>query len=456
MRDSLKRLVEYAGNPEKTEYGDLQQALHYAQNGEKTVSADERFCFVTGIGCWAETAYEEMTAVKRRFGKTDGNVAYHAYQSFKPGEVTPEQCHALGVRLAKQLWGKDFQVLVVTHLDRNHLHNHFLINSVSFINGRKFNDDKRCYYRLRAASDALCREQALSVIQNPKGHTPRSVYFAEKNGEPTRFNLMREAIDTALKITSTAKDFKAALRDMGYVLNDDPRRKYASIRRVGSEKAVRLFRLGETYDLPQIGERLRDNFCRYGSILYWQHQRNELEQFRPPKQYHCKGSLASAGRIGGLRGFYLHYCYLLGILPKNSGRRPLSPQMREECRRMDEISRQTSLLCREGLNTAEDVQHFIDRKSGELDTLKGQRNGCYNRLRRCNDPTQIAEIKQTRDELTKQMGALRGEIKTAQGVLERSEVMHKNRSAELTLRAEHRGRLEAMQAKSKTEKEYER
>lgn len=456
MRDSLKRLVEYAGNPEKTEYGDLRQALHYAQNGKKTVSADERFCFVTGIGCRAETAYEEMTAVKRRFGKTAGNVAYHAYQSFKPGEVTPEQCHTLGVRLAKQLWGKDYQVLVATHLDRNHLHNHFLINSVSFINGRKFNDDKRCYYRLRAASDALCREQALSVIQNSKGHTPRSIYFAEKNGEPTRFNLMREAIDTALKITSTAKDFKAALRDMGYVLNDDPKRKYATIRRVGSEKAVRLFKLGEAYDLPEIGERLRDNFCRYGSVLYWQHQRKEFEQIQPQKQYHCKGSLASAGRIGGLRGFYLHYCYLLGILPKNDGRRPLSPQMREECRRMDEISRQTLLLCRDGLNTAEDVQRFIDEKSGELDTLKGQRNGCYNRLRRCNDPAQTAEIKQTRDELTKQMGALRGEIKTAQGVLERSEVMHKNRSAELTLRAEHREQMKTMTAKTKKEKEYER
>lgn len=84
VRDSLKRLVEYAGNPEKTEYRDLQQALHYAQNSEKTTGADERFCFVSGIGCRTETAYEEMTEVKRRFGKTAGNVAYHAYQSFRP------------------------------------------------------------------------------------------------------------------------------------------------------------------------------------------------------------------------------------------------------------------------------------------------------------------------------------------------------------------------------------
>ena len=180
VHDSLKRLVDYAGNPDKTEYQDLQQALHYAENGEKTVSADERFCFITGIGCNVKTAYEEMTAVKRRFGKIGGNVAYHGYESFLPGEVTPEQCHEIGVMLAKKLWGDHYQVLVATHLDKHHLHNHFLINSVSFVNGKKFNDDKRCYYRMREASDALCREYDLSVVKNPKGKTPRSIYLPRK------------------------------------------------------------------------------------------------------------------------------------------------------------------------------------------------------------------------------------------------------------------------------------
>lgn len=94
--------------------------------------------FVTGINCDAQRAYEQMTAVKERFGKKSGNVAYHAYQSFKPGEVTPEQCHAIGLELARELWGSDYQVLVATHLDRNHLHNHFLVNSVSFRTGKKF------------------------------------------------------------------------------------------------------------------------------------------------------------------------------------------------------------------------------------------------------------------------------------------------------------------------------
>ena len=80
-------------NPDKTIYSDLQSVLHYAANEEKTVEGEERAMFVTGVNCNRDTAFQEMQAVKERFGKTGGNVAYHAYQSFKPGEVTPELCH---------------------------------------------------------------------------------------------------------------------------------------------------------------------------------------------------------------------------------------------------------------------------------------------------------------------------------------------------------------------------
>ena len=455
VRDSLKRLVSYAGNPEKTEYRDLQQALHYAENGEKTVSADERFFFVSGIGCDPEHAYEQMTEVKRHFGKLKGNVAYHGYQSFLPGEVTAEQCHELGVKLAKRLWGDRYQVLVATHLDKQHLHNHFLINSVSFVSGKKFNDDRRCYYQMREVSDALCREYGLSVIKSPKGHTPRSIYFAEKNGEPTKFNLMRDAIDTALTISSTGRDFKAALRNMGYELSDDPNRKYATLKRIGSEKAVRLFRLGEAYDLPQLQERLRSNFCRYGSILYWQQKRDEAERRPPAKQYQCRGNLKGAAKIGGLRGLYLRYCYELGILPKNSHHRPLSPEMREECRRLDEISRQARLIAGEKLHTVDDAAAFLaSRRTLEAD-LTEARKKCYNRLRRCQDPQAEVEIKQERDRLTQALSENRRVIKTAEGILERAKVMPQNLKIEREMRAA-RHQDDAIRRHSTQERSHER
>lgn len=137
VKDSLKRVVDYASYPEKTEYSGLANALHYAENGVKTELC-ETVHLVSGLHCRPEQAWDDMRSIQEHFGKTGGTVALHAYQSFKPGEVTPEQCHAIGVELARKMWGGRFQVLVATHLNTNCLHNHFVINSVSYIDGKKY------------------------------------------------------------------------------------------------------------------------------------------------------------------------------------------------------------------------------------------------------------------------------------------------------------------------------
>ena len=128
IKDSLQRVLNYAANPDKTEYDALAQTLHYAENDAKT-KLNESAQLITGIHCRADHAWEDMLAVQERFGKTDGVVALHAYQSFREGEVTPEQCHEIGVALARKVWGKRFQVLVATHMNTDNLHNHFVINS---------------------------------------------------------------------------------------------------------------------------------------------------------------------------------------------------------------------------------------------------------------------------------------------------------------------------------------
>ena len=110
IKDSLQRVLDYAANPDKTEYDALAQTLHYAENDAKT-KLSESAQLVTGIHCRPDHAWEDMRAVQERFGKTDGVVALHAYQSFREGEVTPEQCHEIGVALARKVWGKRFQVL---------------------------------------------------------------------------------------------------------------------------------------------------------------------------------------------------------------------------------------------------------------------------------------------------------------------------------------------------------
>lgn len=455
MRDNLKRLVDYAGNPEKTEYTDLQQELDYVGRASKMQGDGERLFYLTGLNCDTANAYEDMTAVKRHFGKTGGNLAYHAYQSFKPGEVTPEQCHEIGVELAKTLWGGNYQVLVATHLDRAHLHNHFLVNSVSFVDGRKFNDDKAAYRRMRAVSDELCREHGLSTIKNPKGKTPRSLYFSEKNGAPTRYNLMREAVDTALARSSTVEDFRTVLREQGYEFSAEPNRKYITLKRIGAKKAVRLYHLGEDYDISGIQRRLDENYERYGADLLWQTRRREAVPQMPIKHYRVQGMFTSAKKIGGLRGLYLRYCYELGILPKNCRHRPLSPEMREECRRLDEISRQAQLIAGEKFKTVDDVSAFLTaRKALEAD-LAEARKKCYNRLRRCQDPHTAEEIKQERDRLSKALSQSRRDMKTAEKIIERAKVMSQNLQIEEEMKAARHQR-DAMRRQNKRKRSYER
>ena len=442
VKDSLARVVDYAQNPDKTIYSDLRSVLHYAANEEKTVEGQEWAMFVTGVNCNQDTAFQEMQAVKERFGKTGGNVAYHAYQSFKPGEVTPELCHRLGVELAKRMWGDEYQVLVATHFNTGTYHNHFVVNSVGLWDGRKFNCGKRAYYQFRQLSDDLCKEYQLSTIKNPKGKTPRSIYFAEKNGEPTKYNLMREALDAALKVSVDGNDLRKALREQGYELDATPAHKYATLRRIGSKKAVRLYRLGEGYDLPALRERIEENRQRYAYDLGYQRYKPMPVQRPQPKGLRLKGSFSTVKKIRGFRGLYLHYCYCLGILPKGSNHRPLSPELREECRRLDAISSQAQLIRREKLDTAEDVVGFISEKQAEIKELGVARQKCYNRLRRCDDGAEIAQIKAQRDRLTTAMAVCRSDIKTAGGVLSRSDRLKENLKLEQEMQAQRMGRTQ--------------
>ena len=307
IKDSLQRVLDYAANPDKTEYDALAQTLHYAENDAKT-KLNESAQLVTGIHCRADHAWEDMRAVQERFGKTDGVVALHAYQSFREGEVTPEQCHEIGVALARKVWGKRFQVLVATHMNTDNLHNHFVINSVSYVDGKKYEQRRSQYAEFRAASDKLCREYGLSVVEQPKAK------------EPARYARMREAIDQACEDASTAEDFHRALYRQGYIFGSDPNRRYATIRARDGGRAVRLYRLGEEYDLPAIDDRLRGNYLLYGSRLYeLKHppRQNTPKRYCPKSHYTGKGILQIFLEVffgeSQMHRLYLYYCYQLGM-----------------------------------------------------------------------------------------------------------------------------------------------
>lgn len=435
----LGKVVIYAENPDKTAnpkfYADkdmtvqdgqqLSDVLRYAVNSEKTQDTGGEngaplHRFVSGINCSPATARDEMLAVKKRFGKENGTVAYHGYQSFAPGEATPEMAHEIGVKLATRLWGDRYQVIVATHLDKeNHLHNHFVLNTVSFVDGIKYHRTKKDYHDMQAVSDVLCREYSLSVIENPQYGKAKqySEWRAEQEQRPTWRGLIRADIDEAIRQSMTERQFFDHLRKKGYAVKIG---KDISVRPPGKERFVRLVRnFGEDYSIEQIRIRILSQ------------TRAEKKLPEPPRQVirvRLFGSLKTARKITGFRALYIHYCYLLGIFPKNkpNQNRRLHFLLREDLRKMDAITAETRLLVRNRIDTAEQLFSYQSEVKGRIAALTDERKRLYKLQRTAAvkaDPEKAAEIKDRISALSKELAALRREVSLCDDIAERSGVI---------------------------------
>lgn len=435
IKGKLRDLIDYVENPDKTNLNnglkDFVNVFSYDTNPIKTNNKQ----FVTAINCKKEIALQQMIFTKKQFNKEDAYIAWHGYQSFKPDEVTPELCHEIGVKLAKQMWSDRFQVIVSTHLDKDHLHNHFCFNSVSFLDGKKYNYSKSEMQRLRNLSDELCQEYGLSVIEiNNKSKSPsRILYFAEKNNEPTKYNLMRTAIDEAIKISPVPQEFVRIMRKKGYIVNVNPERKYATIRSVNDSRNTRLKTLGENYDWHNIVEQIntQDGFTLFPA--YKMFKRESKTKYVKAKKYTFKGSFATANKVTGLKALYLYYCYRLGYLPKKKQHKPLSPEMKEAWRKINRYSNQVRLIAKYELNNTDDVQQFIDDSQEQIGIITNQRNRIYNKLRRCKDTDKISSLKSERDCCSAKLKRLRTEIKTANTILNDVEKIKTNIKAETNI-----------------------
>ena len=426
IHDSLSRVTDYCSNPEKTKFTDLEQVLMYASDAEKTRESTEESFAVTGINCKAETAAQEMAAVQQRFGKEGGNVAYHAYQSFKPGEVTAEQCHRLGVKLARNLWGGGYQVLVATHFNTGTFHNHFVINAVNMWTGKKLEAKFEVYYRMREESDRLCERDGLSVVEQPQKHkTPRAIHFAEKNGEPTNWNLMREALDEGLSIASDYRELRQILKVRGYALEASENRKYVTIRSFNSKKPVRTFRLGDEYTTEAMAERMERNIDVpdlrrkfYGMTLYNSHLH---QQELPPKSEYSQTRrfYNEALHMSTIELVFRCLAIILGIEPiePDHYQKPLSPECREAGRKLDRYTAMVTLSGQEHFKDEDDVKRFITSTESEITRLTQTREKVRNKQRNVKEPEQKAQLKTECTHLTQGLERLRKRKKTAEWIL---------------------------------------
>ena len=422
VKGRLDHPIDYARNPEKTanpkySESDLQamvDVMEYATNKDKT---EQRF-FVSGVNCDSTTARDEMMIAKAEWNDESEIVCYHGFQSFKQGEVTPEIAHEVGVKLAEKMWGDRFQVIVATHLNTECLHNHFVVNSVSFADGKHYHDNKKNLRLLRKRSDELCREYALSVIEHPSGRKKQyALYQAEKQGRPTRDNVVRQAIDEAISQSFTLKDFDRQMADMGYRMSFDPNRKYWTVIGKGWQRPKRLYKLGENYTNERILERIQENSYAVKFQRF----------FKPHPQvtvYRLKGSLRNTRKIGGLRGLYLHYCYKLGILPKHrqTNYARLHHLLKDDLMKMDAITQETRLLCRCHIDNPEQLFSYKGSLETEITELTEQRKGFYSQSRKVSG-TEREAVKAQISEITGRLKTARKEVRLCEGIEARSDTL---------------------------------
>ena len=221
---AISDIIDYVANPKKTDNGRL----------------------ITGYACDSRTVDAEFLLAKRQYiaatGRvrgTDDVIAYHVRQSFRPGEITPEEANRLGVEFAKRFTKGNHAFVVCTHIDKSHIHNHIIWSSVSLEYDRKFRNFWGSTKAVRRLSDTICIENGLSIVENPKLHGMSYNKWLGDQAKPSHRELLRVAIDNAL--SQSPADFEELLKLLReYGCEVSKRGKSYRLKLSGWEKAARM------------------------------------------------------------------------------------------------------------------------------------------------------------------------------------------------------------------------
>lgn len=417
VRGRVDAVIDYAANPQKTSKESLKNVIEYAVNTDKT----DKQLFVSGVNCDTTNIKEEFNIVKRQFGKTGGIVAYHGYQSFVKGEVTPEVAHRIGTEFAEKVWGEEFQVIVTTHLNTGCIHNHFVINSVSFSNGKRLR--RKQWTDLYIISDEICCKHKVSVIDKKKGKAvPYVIAKAEAEGKPSRLNIAKEVVDYYIKESCNLRELEINLRKQGYICQFDYNRKYWTIRQKDWKRPIRLIQMGEEYSNECIRARVAEPKA---------HNKTEMRSFR--KADICyKVKKVKTKKVKGLKGLYFYYCYRLGCFPqKKQNSRYIHYIYRDDLLKLKNITDEAHLLCTQGIEDKKQLDAYKKRLESNIEALCEERKQLNNVIRRSTVSENKKSVAMDRkSEITKELKALRRQIYLCDGISRRSDIIREKISVE--------------------------
>ena len=470
VKSVLKKLVEYAENGEKTEERSsspevrsssqiMQSVMGYASREDKVSSArgesedsgapsneaedvkqvlefisdrKEGLRYVTGVNCSPERAVDEMMITKNRWPDHGNRLLYHGYQSFSPGEVTPEQAHRIGVRLTRELWGDRYEVVVATHLDREHLHNHFVCNAISFLDGKKFIWDRE-YPRMRMRSDELCREERLSVVEDASTMEiglHRGAVWAERQGKPTVQSIVKEDVDCCIQASSTLEEWMSLMRAKGYRIDDSG--KYLRVFPFGHSKCIRLDRrFGEEYSLDGIAAKIAKQDIPL-------EKKDKTEEDAIKEIYR---NLSERGRrkhkpIGkpkGLQCRYIGFLFRIGYRKSPGQIARTHYLLREELTKLDRYLEESRFLIYSDISTLDQLKERRVQDQTEINRLYRSKHN----LERMLPASNKEERQSAEDQLTKieaKIKKMQRNLRNEKGILKRmAEIETKEKKLERVL-----------------------
>ena len=370
--------------------------IKYIMNGEKT----EKMMYVSGVNCRPDTAIFEMQDTKKRFDKEDGIISYHLIQSFDGKEISPKKCHELGLQYAKELFGDDFQFVVATHLNTDNVHNHIVINSVSFKSGNKFYSNRETKDFIRITSDFICRENGLSVIKTPWKNKGYYKLYAKNN---PYMQLVKKDIDEAITISYSYKGFVSKLEAKGYYVSEN-------------EDTGLIIGRDESFQVVRPQELFGDNYTK-DKIRYRIENKSYNQVYIPKKRY--KMSIEEYNKfkqkqreyqLRELPALYILICLLLRIdpLPEkielNNYRVPITKEMKISLKHLESLSQQAILLYKNKINNLEELKSYIYNLEEKVRILKSKRENIWRKRSKETNP----EIK---EKITYEIGVLRDLIK---------------------------------------------
>lgn len=378
----------------KTIKSNLQAVINYGKNGDKT----DNGILVSSINCSVETAYEEMALTKKFFHKENKTLGYHIIQSFKGNEVTPEKANQIGKELAEELWGDKYQVVICTHINKDNVHNHIILNSVSFVDGMKYHNSNEEIALMKDTSDRLCYKYVLSIVETERSKQEK-VYRNKRidnfNRSNEKMQKIRNDIDEAIKCSKKYSDFKLTLKSKCYEIYDNG--KYLTVKSPYFARNVRLNRaFGDDYSLNSIKER----------IYYKNKETLPIANFK--KKYYRK---VYAGvklnshllKTSSFYRLYVHYLYKFGKLPAKNEYKELTPAYFKQKKENTRIFEELNFLARNNFKFAQEIKDYQTEYENKLPKLKSQRENLWRKYNKTTDETQKVEIKTQIDLLSEKI-----------------------------------------------------